>query len=101
MTIASTTMDGMVEREAPASTRGLGIVAIATGIAGLVLLAGHPGGDAKIFADVIRNEAANQGMKALVHGGFIVVLAFQVICSALFSRSLGHRVSALAGFVFF
>jgi hypothetical protein len=101
MTVASGTMDGSVERGTPASTRGLGILAIATGIAGFALLAAHPGGDAKTFADVVKGEAANQTMDALVHGGFVVVLALQLICYAAFSRRFGYRISALAAFVFF
>ena len=59
--------------------RSIGILSIATGIAAFGLLASHPEGDAHSFAEVLRNEAANRAMDALVHGGFIVVLALQTI----------------------
>lgn len=82
--------------------RAIGILAIATGLAGVALLAAHPGGEAKTFADVLANEAANRGMDALVHGGFIGVLAAQTVCYAVLSARIGfHRVAAIAGLVLF
>ena len=48
-----------------------GILSIATGIATVALLANHPGGDAHTFADVLKDEAANRTMDAIVHGGFV------------------------------
>jgi hypothetical protein len=40
-------------------------------------------------------------MDALVHGGFIVVLALQLICYAALTRSLALHMSAVAGMIFF
>jgi hypothetical protein len=82
--------------------RGIGSLAIATGIAGFGLLAFHPGGAATDFAGVLREEAANRAGDALVHGGFIVVLALQSVCYALLSMRLGlTRGMVMAGLVFF
>jgi hypothetical protein len=100
MTIAGT-VDSLA-RGNPSPTRTVGIVAIAAGLTGFALLALHPMGDARTFADVLANEAANRGADAVVHGGFIVVLALQLICYAVFSTRLGlGRTSALAGLVLF
>jgi hypothetical protein len=100
MAIASTVES--LPGENPSPTRGVGLVAIATGIVGFSLLAAHPMGDAKTFADVLANEAANRGTDALVHGGFIVVLALQLVCYSVFSARLGlSRISTLAGLVLF
>jgi hypothetical protein len=82
--------------------RGTGRLAMATGIAAFALLAVHPGGTATDFAGVLKEEAANRGADALVHGGFVVVLALQAVCYAVFSARLGWQRSAVvAGFVFF
>lgn len=84
------------------STRGAGILAIATGIAAFALLANHPGGEAHDFAGVLREEAANRTMDAIVHGGFIAVLALQTACYAILSARMGFsRATAMAGLVFF
>ena len=86
----------------PSPGRGVGLLAIATGIAAFVLLAFHPGGSPTDFAGVLKDEAANRGADALVHGGFIVVLALQAVCYAVFSARLGwQRPAGVAGFVFF
>lgn len=94
----------MRREDAPerAPGRGVGLLAIATGIAAFGLLAFHPGGDATDFAGVLKDEAANRAADALVHGGFIVVLALQTVCYAVLTARLGwQRPAALAGFVFF
>jgi hypothetical protein len=84
------------------SGRGTGLLAIATGVAAFALLAGHPEAAAKTFADVLRNEAAGRLADAIVHGGFIVVLALQTVCYAALSARIGwRRVTALAGMVLF
>ncbi|HEX4295270.1 MAG TPA: hypothetical protein VHZ29_14135 [Rhizomicrobium sp.] len=84
------------------STRGAGILSIATGIAAFALLANHPGGAAHDFAGVLRDEAANRVMDAVVHGGFIAVLALQTVCYAIFSARIGFsRATAAAGLIFF
>jgi len=87
----------MTGTNAPA--RAAGILSIATGIATVALLANHPGGDAHTFADVLKDEAANRTMDAIVHGGFVVVLALQAICYATLSARIGR--GAIAGLVFF
>jgi len=79
--------------------RAAGILSIATGIATVALLANHPGGDAHTFADVLKDEAANRTMDAIVHGGFVVVLALQAICYATLSARIGR--GAIAGLVLF
>ncbi len=79
--------------------RAAGILSIATGIATVGLLASHPGGDAHTFADVLKDEAANRTMDAIVHGGFVVVLALQAICYATLSARIGR--AAIGGLVFF
>jgi len=87
----------MTGTNAPA--RAAGILSIATGIATVALLANHPGGDAHTFADVLKDEAGNRTMDAIVHGGFVVVLALQTICYATLSARIGR--GAIAGLVFF
>ena len=87
----------MTGTAAPARTAG--ILSIATGIATVALLANHPGGDAHTFANVLKDEAANRTMDAIIHGGFVVVLALQAICYATLSARIGR--GAIAGLVFF
>jgi hypothetical protein len=84
------------------NNRVVGLLAIATGVAGFALLAIHPDGEAKTFAEVLQNEAANRAMDAVVHGGFIAVLALQLVCYAVFSGRIGlSRVTTVAGMVLF
>ena len=59
------------------------------GLATLVLLANHPASGARDFAGVLREEAANQFMDGIVHGGFIFVLAALIVCFLLLARRLG------------
>jgi hypothetical protein len=102
MTIAAAPMFDTQERATPPATRSVGVLAIATGIAALALLANHPGGGAATFADVLKEEASNRLADGIVHGGFIAVLALQMVCYAVFSRRLGlQRNAALAGLIFF
>lgn len=79
------------------TSRATGALAIATGIAAFALLANHPGGEARDFLEVLKNEAANRAADAAVHGGFVVVLALQTICYA----ALSARVKSSAGMIFF
>ncbi len=79
--------------ETTAQSRATGILSIATGIAAFALLANHPEDGAHSFAEVLKSEAANRAMDALVHGGFVVVLALQAICYA--------RLKSTAGLVLF
>jgi hypothetical protein len=87
----------MTDTTSPA--RATGFLAIATGIAAFALLASHPGGDAHSFADVLKDEAANRVADAVVHGGFVAVLALQAICYAILTARLGR--AGIAGLVFF
>ena len=98
MTIASATLPS----PSLSPPRGIGVLAIATGIAGIALLTFHPGGAATDFAGVLKEEAANRAADALVHGGFIVVLALQAVCYAMLSARLGlTRAVVMAALVFF
>lgn len=76
-----------------------GLLSIATGIAAFALLASHPGGEAHGFAEVLKYEAANRAMDAVVHGGFIAVLALQAICYAALVARIGR--ACVPGLVFF
>lgn len=87
----------MTDTAAPA--RATGVLSIVTGVATFALLVSHPGGDAHTFADVLKDEAANRTMDAIVHGGFVVVLALQAICYATLSARIGR--GAIAGLVLF
>src|SRR6201995_3976828 len=82
-------------------SRIVGIVLFATAIASIALLLNHPGERATDFADVLKDEAANQVKSAIVHGGFTVVLAIHLACYAIFSGRLGWRNLAITGLVFF
>lgn len=93
-------MTSATTQDRPARAGAIGLLSIATGIAGFALLAIHPGGEAKDFVDVLKNEAANRTMDAIVHGGFVAVLALEAVCYAVLSARLA-RVSATAGLVFF
>ena len=80
--------------------KGAGIVLIVCAALTLVLLANHPSGAARTFADIVREEAANAGRDALVHGGFIGVLASELACLAIMTIRLGlDRPLAVAGLV--
>ena len=78
-----------------------GAVLLATAIATIALLLNHPGGQATDFAGVLKEEAANLFMDGVVHGGFIVVLAIQLACYAIFCGRIGWRPLAIAGLAFF
>jgi hypothetical protein len=72
------------------------------GLAALVLLASHPASAARDFAGVLREEAANQLVDGLVHGGFIFVLAALIVCFVLLARRLGSgRVPVIVMLVTF
>lgn len=101
MTAAAFT-DSVSRPTETSASRGTGLIAIATGIAAVVLLLNHPGGQPGSFADMVKDEATNQVMNAVVHGGFIAVLALQIFCYARLSAQLGTaRALPLAGLVFF
>ena len=79
----------MPTSQAPADSRRLAGAFALCGIASLVLLANHPAGAARDFAGVLREEAGNQLMDGIVHGGFIFVLAALIVCFLLLARRLG------------
>jgi hypothetical protein len=79
-----------------------GILLLFTALASIALFAAHPGETASAFAAVLKEEAANRNMAAVVHGGYIAVLALQVIGYAKLSARLDlRRLLPLAGLVFF
>jgi len=82
--------------------RALAAAFAACGFATLVLLAKHPGGGAKTFAEVLQGEARDQAVAGIVHGGFIATLSVLLICFVYLSRYLGQdRVPVVVGFVAF
>jgi hypothetical protein len=82
--------------------RPAGTLLLLSMIASLALLAAHPAETATTFADVLREQAANQRLAGVVHGGFIVVLVLEIVGYATFSSRLDmRRVLPLAGLVFF
>jgi hypothetical protein len=84
----------------PSPARAAGFLAMASAVATVALLVAHPEGTAHDFAGLLREEAAGRATDAVVHGGFIAVLAVQTVCYAVLARRL-ERLSALAGLVFF
>ncbi len=87
---------------AACSARMPALLLAASGIAMVVLLAMHPQDNARDFAGVLRDEAANRGLDAFVHGGFIIILAIQMACYAIFSSQFVRAVHAsIAGLVLF
>jgi hypothetical protein len=57
-------------------------------LATLTLLANHPNGGTHDLADFIKEEARNQFVDGLVHGGFIVTQGALFVCLLLLSRRL-------------
>ena len=83
--------------------RGPGAALIVCALASVALLAGHPaGGASPLLADVLRSEAAQRLPDAIVHGGFVLVLAIELIGFAALAVRLGAaRTAVLAAMVFF
>jgi hypothetical protein len=79
-----------------------GTLAIVAAIASVILVLLHPGGQARSFSDFVMEEARNQRMGMIVHGGFIFVFALQLICYGVLSRRLeSGRLAARSAYVFF
>jgi hypothetical protein len=79
-----------------------GVVLMLAGVLQIVLLALHPEGSAHDFAGMLRDEAGGRLIDALVHGGFIVLLAVQLVGYRALSLRLGaDRTSVVAAGVFF
>jgi hypothetical protein len=83
------------------ASRLAGLIAIVAGAGSIALLALHPMDRAQSFAEVVGNEARGLTQDAIVHGGFIAVLALQLVCYGVFSRRLGEGLMQRAGFTFF
>jgi hypothetical protein len=82
--------------------RTAGILLLLTAFASLALLAAHSAETATNFAGVLKEEAANRGVAAAAHGGYIAVLVLQIVCYAKLSARLDlRRLAPLAGLVFF
>jgi len=82
--------------------RAAGITLIVAFLATVALFAAHPAeSGATIFAEVLKNEARDAFVDAVVHGGFIAVIAVELVCFAVFAARLGFlRILPLAGFIF-
>lgn len=95
----------MPARKTAASSAGgdhlAGYILIVTAVAAVALLMAHPEGGASDFAGMLKQEAADQKQNAIVHGGYLFVLAVQIVCYALFSARLTARSLATAGIITF
>lgn len=81
-------------------SKALGVVLIALAAASLGLLANHPSAPAQTFAELLRNEAADQTLDGVVHGGLVGVVAAQLACLANVSMRMSRRRAwAVAGLV--
>jgi hypothetical protein len=82
--------------------RGLSIAFGLCALTSFVLMANHPRGAAGSFSDVLRDEASNRVIDAMVHGGYIAVLAALIVCFVFLSRHLGStRLPVVIGLVCF
>jgi hypothetical protein len=92
----------MNSKDMETPSRTVGWTTLATGVASIALLIGHPSEQATDFGSLLKVEAANQMINAIVHGGFLIVLAFQLVCYAVLSGRIGwDRSLAVAGIIFF
>ena len=83
--------DGEPAASTETSGRRTGIALLVLAAATLGLLHSHPSPEAATFTDMLRGEAANRIVDAVVHGGFIVVLAAQLACMAILMARIGTR----------
>jgi hypothetical protein len=87
---------------AQSSDRLAGVLAIAAALASFALLAAHPGGQARTFAELVQEEARDQQQNLIVHGGYIVLGAIQILCfSFLSSRLSAARFASRAAIIFY
>jgi hypothetical protein len=94
-------MTGDTVPTSDAPRHAAGMILIACAVMSVVLLANHPGGQPHDFAEVLKDEAANQAMDAIIHGSFILVMALQFVCFAVFGARLGtSRMAVLAALTF-
>jgi hypothetical protein len=66
--------------ETLSSGRGLAAALLGCALVTLVLLANHPAGAGHTLIEVIAAEARDQRADAIVHAGFVVTLAFLIVC---------------------
>jgi len=86
----------------PCVDRSAGNLALTAAIASVALALLHPASQARSFPDFVMEEANNQRMDILVHGGFIFVFAIQLICYGELSRRLDNgRLAARSAYIFF
>jgi hypothetical protein len=82
--------------------RGLAAALSCCALITLVLLANHPAGGGHSLTEVISAEARERRADAIVHAGFVVTLAFLIVCLVSVARLLGStRPSVLIGLVSF
>jgi hypothetical protein len=82
--------------------RGLGTAFALCALATLTLLANHPNAGTHNLGDFIKEEARNQFIDGLVHGGFIVTQVALSVCFLLLSCRLGsNRVPVVIAVVAF
>ena len=77
----------------PGRPAGIALLALSLVTAGL--LHNHPSPAAQGFADVLRKEGADRVVDAVVHGGFIAVMAAQLSCLAILVARIGAARSAV------
>jgi hypothetical protein len=84
------------------SGRGLAAALLCCALITLLLLANHPPGAGHTLIEVITAEARDQRADAIVHTGFVVTLAFLIVCLVSVARLLGPtRPTVLTGLVSF
>lgn len=84
------------------SARALAAGLAVCGVATVALLVSHPGAGAQSFAELLKQEARDQLMAGLIHGGFIVTLGALLVCFVFLCRYLGQdRLAIVLGFVAF
>jgi hypothetical protein len=93
-------MNAIVEAGPPGG-RAAGLMLVGMAIVTGGLLINHPSGSGHTFAEVLRSEAADQVVDAIVHGGFIVVLSLELVGMAIVSARIGlRRPAVIAALVF-
>ena len=88
--------------EQPGGARAAGILLMAAAIASVALLANHPGGATASFSDLLKEEAKNQLVDAVVHGGFIAIMILETAGFGTLAMRLGAgKLAAILGLVLF
>ena len=97
--IAIATADAAQAAPPRSAAPGLGGLLLACAILSVVLLVAHPGGGGPAgIGEVLKREAAGQGIDALVHGGEIAVQAALLVGLSVLAARLGaSRAVVIAG----